>query len=116
MGMWTMKMLSDVAERHGQSVPVTGRAAEALLAHERSKGRTEEVYSREQGKRDLDKVLDGGAVKLPDEHSGEYKGVKELRAVVVEHDKLEAAMPKRRPTLLERAKALGGLEEERERE
>ncbi len=115
MGLWTMKMLREVAERHGQAVPVTGRAAEALLAHERSKGRTEGVYSREQGKRDLDEVLAGGAVKLPDERSGEYKGLKELRVVVIEHEKAEALKPKRKRSLLERARGLEEVEAERDR-
>lgn len=90
--MWTLKDLQAVAERRGELNALNGNGAEALLAHERSKGRTEEKFAREEAKQELDKLLAAGGVVLPDARDGEYDGLQELRKAVAEFEREQAAV------------------------
>jgi hypothetical protein len=85
--MWTVEKLREASVARGErsTSPVVDRA---LLAFERWKGRTEETYSRDQAKKDLDAILDKlDMVNLPPERRGEFPGLRELRSYARERAK-----------------------------
>ena len=90
--MWTVEKLREASVARGErsTSPVVDRA---LLAFERWKGRTEETYSRDQAKKDLDAVLDKlDMASFPRERRGEFPGLRELRSYARERAKEREAM------------------------
>lgn len=89
--MWTVAKLREVIEERGETLPGNDHLAEALLAHERFKGRTEESYQKARAGREMDRLLDSYAGPFPARKANEYPGVTQLRAYAEERAKMRAA-------------------------
>lgn len=99
--MWTVGKLRDVIEARGETMPDNQLVGEALLAHERLHGRTEEDYSRGKAAKELDQLLDRIDDEFPPRKAAEYAGLKELRAYAQDRAKKRDA---------ESGKTMKGLE------
>ncbi len=76
---WSKDRLRAIASERGETAAEVNGFGRLLLAHERSKGRTEEDYPRDEAGKELDALLDGQVSPLPQEAAREYAGLKQLR-------------------------------------
>lgn len=85
---WTVAHLRKWIEGRGEKAPHETWVQEALLAHERFRGRTDENYSKQKAERELHRLLDGREGEFPPARDNEYKGMTQLRAYVQDREKV----------------------------
>lgn len=86
---WTVAHLRKWIEGRGDKAPQEMWVQEALLAHERFRGRTDENYSKHKAERELHRLLEGRESEFPRARDGEYKGMTQLRAYVRDREKVQ---------------------------
>lgn len=89
--MWTVDKLRQVVEERGETLPRNDHIAEALLAHERFKGRTEESYQKARAAREMDRLLDTYKGPFPARKANEYPGLTQLRVYAEDRAQMREA-------------------------
>lgn len=84
--MWTVETLKRIAKDRGEELPQNVLLEQALLAHERFRGRAERSFAKHHAKRQMDQLLDR-LESFPEARVGEFAPLKQLRAYAAERER-----------------------------